>query len=219
MPCSWLWASAQPWIWYEAWKKVSLWSLKKGKNPNYICSQFCWWNGIVFSFLETNDSWRILWGRKVLTLWRGTKESTVIFLLLPPYSPSNIDSAVPGLQLLSAISIPLISLQVNLTCEFCHCLGSTGVVLFYPSLSALLLTGAWQRALGFGHLSSGVQLNNAHCKQCCLQLGCLFLASEWPKGWAGFWTWVRRKAAILMAFHLLFLLVLSQTGVSIQKQP
>lgn len=54
----------------------------------------------------------------------------------------NIECAVPGPIFLSAISIPLLFLLVNFTCEFCHYLGGIGIALFYPNPSALLLTGA-----------------------------------------------------------------------------
>jgi len=59
---------------------------------------------------------------------------------------------------LSAISIPLLFLHVNFTCEICHYLGGPGIALFYLNLSILLLTGAGQRAFGFGLLPSALSV-------------------------------------------------------------
>lgn len=100
--------------------------------------------------MEAKNSGRILWGKKGLDIFERQKRKT----LYSDFFPQTSIMQFLGSTLLSAISIPLLFLQVNFTCEFCHYLGGTGIALFYRNLNVLLLTGAGQRARGFGQLPS-----------------------------------------------------------------
>lgn len=191
--------AAQPLKWHEACKKVSLQSLKKGKNTNYICNQFCWQDSdelstelsveIFFSFLETKYSWRIPWEKRSWHFWEAKKKNTIQWFFL-----MNIECAVPGPIFLSAISIPLLFLQVNFTCEFCHYLGGIGIALFYPSLNRCWAESTWVLTTALCVVHRTMRWIMCIASNACLQLGCLSLANDWPKGWAGFWAWMRKRA-------------------------